>query len=47
MNGRLSPTTMHWLISGCARSLSSRIAGETFFPAEVTMISLIRPVIVT
>ena len=47
MNGRLSPTTMHWLTSGCARSLSSRIAGETFLPPEVTMISFFRPVIVT
>ena len=31
-NGRLSPTTMHWLISGWARSRSSSTAGATFLP---------------
>ncbi len=44
MNGRLSPTTMHWLISGCARSRSSSTAGATFLPPAVTMSSFFRPV---
>ena len=46
MNGCSSPTTMHWLISGCARSRSSSTAGATFLPPAVTMISFLRPVIV-
>jgi hypothetical protein len=32
MNGLASPTTMHWLTSGWARSRSSRTAGATFLP---------------
>ena len=32
MNGLSSPTTIAWLISGCARSWSSRTAGATFLP---------------
>ncbi len=42
--GRLSPTTIVWLISGCARSLSSSTAGETFLPPAVTISSFFRPV---
>ena len=45
MNFRPSPTTMHWLTSGCARRRSSSGAGATFFPPAVTMISFFRPVI--
>ena len=45
MNGLPSPTTMHWLISGCARSRSSSTAGATFLPPAVTMSSFFRPVI--
>ena len=44
MNGFWSPTTMHWLTSGCARSRSSRTAGATFLPPAVTMSSFLRPV---
>ena len=44
--GRSSPTTMHWDTSGCARIASSSGAGATFLPADVTMISFLRPVIV-
>ena len=47
MNGFASPTTMAWLISGWARSWSSSTAGATFLPPAVTMISFLRPVIVT
>ncbi len=46
MKGLLSPTTMHWLTSAWARSRSSRTAGATFFPAAVTRISFLRPVMV-
>ena len=45
MNGLASPTTIAWLISGCARSWSSSTAGATFLPPAVTMISFLRPVI--
>ncbi len=45
MNGFASPTTMHWLTSGCARSRSSSTAGATFLPPAVTRISFLRPVI--
>ncbi len=45
MNGFPSPTTMHWLISGFARSRSSSTAGATFLPPAVTMSSFFRPVI--
>ena len=45
MNGRSSPTTTAWLISGWARRLSSSGAGATFLPAAVTMRSFLRPVI--
>ncbi len=45
MNGCASPTTMHWLTSGCERSRSSSTAGATFLPPAVTMISFLRPVI--
>ena len=45
MNGFPSPTTMHWLTSGCARSRSSSTAGATFLPPAVTMSSFFRPVI--
>ena len=44
-NGRASPTTTAWLISGCARIRSSSGAGATFFPAAVTINSFFRPVI--
>ena len=37
MNGLASPTTIAWLISGCARSWSSSTAGATFLPPAVTM----------
>ena len=46
MNGLASPTTIAWLISGCARSRSSRMAGATFLPPAVTMISFLRPMMV-
>ncbi len=46
MNGCRSPTTMHWLTSGWARSRSSSTAGATFLPPAVTMSSFFRPVIV-
>ena len=46
MNGLPSPTTMHWLTSGCARSRSSSTAGATFLPPAVTISSFLRPVIV-
>ena len=46
MNGCRSPTTMHWLTSGWARTRSSSTAGATFLPPAVTMISFLRPVIV-
>ena len=46
MYGCWSPTTMHWLTSGCARSRSSSTAGATFLPPAVTMSSFLRPVIV-
>ena len=46
MNGWASPTTMAWLISGCARSRSSSSAGATFLPPAVTMISFLRPTMV-
>ena len=44
MNGRPSPTTRHWLISGWARSRSSSTAGATFLPPAVTISSFFRPV---
>ena len=47
MNGRPSPTTMHWSTRGWARSRSSSTAGATFLPPAVTRISLLRPVIRT
>ena len=47
MNGWLSPTTMHWLTSACARIRSSSTAGATFLPPAVTRISFLRPVIRT
>ena len=46
MNGFWSPTTMHWLTSGLARSRSSSTAGATFLPPAVTISSFLRPVIV-
>ena len=46
MNGLASPTHIAWLISGWARSRSSRIAGATFLPPAVTMISFLRPMMV-
>ena len=45
MNGRWSPTTMHWLTRRWARSRSSSTAGATFLPPAVTRISFLRPVI--
>ena len=45
MNGLPSPTTMHWLTSGCSRIWSSSTAGATFLPPAVTRISFFRPVI--
>ncbi len=45
MNGLPSPTTMHWLIRGCARNRSSSTAGATFLPPAVTISSFLRPVI--
>ena len=47
MKGWRSPTTMHWLTSGWARSRSSRTAGATFLPPAVTRISFLRPVMRT
>lgn len=44
--GRLSPITMHWPTSGCARSQSSSGAGATFLPPDVMIRSFFRPVIV-
>ena len=46
MYGRSLPTTMHWATSGWARTRSSRAAGETLLPPEVTRISFLRPVMV-
>jgi len=46
MNGCPSPTTTAWETSGCPRRGSSIIAGATFFPPAVTMISFLRPVMV-
>ena len=34
-----SPTTMHWLTSGCARTRSSRTSGATLVPPAVTISS--------
>ena len=45
MNGLLSPTTIHWLINGCDRNLSSKTAGATFLPPAVTINSFFRPTI--
>ena len=44
MNGFLSPTTRHWLTSGCARMVARELGGGTFLPPAVTMISFLRPV---
>ena len=45
MKGSPSPMTTTWETSGCPRSRSSRMAGATFLPPAVTMISFLRPVI--